>query len=110
MEVHVRNLPPDLEYRSLHRQLDPFMKRLNIKYFQCEKPRGKPFGFIIFANPRDALDFLARHGQIEPPGLPRMEKACLCLWNKPVFCSRSTRPDPDAYHVRSIRDSIDKVC
>lgn len=62
MEVFLQNIPIDLNEVSLRDQLEPFMKRLNIRDYSCDKPRRKNFGNITFLHVPDGKRFLDVHG------------------------------------------------
>ncbi|CRG92726.1 hypothetical protein PISL3812_09792 [Talaromyces islandicus] len=62
MEVFLQNIPIDLNEVSLRDQLKPFMEKLKIHDYSCEKPRRKYFGSITFLHVQDGTRFLDVHG------------------------------------------------
>lgn len=100
MEVFMRNLPSDLTEDGLRTQLEPFMTRLGIVDYLCEKPRRKPFGNVTFLHRRDGQTFLNVHGQENLPqskftrGRPSL-KSKLQLMGTQVLCTLSNRPLQD---------------
>ncbi|KAK3684108.1 RNA dependent RNA polymerase-domain-containing protein [Podospora appendiculata] len=107
MEVFLRNLPVDLTDRSLHTQLEPFMVQLSIRYYSCDKHKGKPFGHVTFLNTTDGKRFLERHGEV--PLSHRKWKSRLTLLNTEVFCKLSNKqPAPGDLSLKSIEHEINQ--
>lgn len=64
MEVFISNLPRDLSERSLKSHLKPFMDKLHIHHYDCDKRSDKPFGKITFVTQREAMSFLRTHARL----------------------------------------------
>ncbi|KXX75957.1 RNA-dependent RNA polymerase 1 [Madurella mycetomatis] len=58
MEVWIGRLPEHLNTQTLRSELEPFMERLAIFQYRCEKPRRKGHGFINFQHEADGRKFL----------------------------------------------------
>ncbi|KAK0614847.1 RNA dependent RNA polymerase-domain-containing protein [Bombardia bombarda] len=117
MEVFCRNLPPDLTERSFGNQMRPIMKKLSIKYYDCDKRKGKNLGNITFLRIEDAKKFLEHHGEVLlqsrpvsyfgrqrrfPPTRPR-----LTIMDKEVFCKESNK-QPSEVTLKGIEHDVDK--
>jgi RNA dependent RNA polymerase len=102
MEVFMRNLPRDLTEDGLQTQLEPFMTRLGIVDYLCEKPRRKPFGNVTFLHRRDGQNFLNVHGQ-DRPSL----KSKLQLMGTQVLCTLSNRP-PQDFALKSLQHTVEQ--
>lgn len=100
MEVFLHNLPPDLSKDGLKDQLAPFIRTLAILDWNCEKPRKKRFGHIVFLNQVDGEHFLNSHGEEHQEGYTRL-RSRLMLLGFHVFCKKSNR-DPDGYTLRHL--------
>lgn len=61
MEVFLKNILIDLNEVSLRDQLEPFLKKLDIRDYACEKRRRKDFGNITFLHVQDGRRFLDAH-------------------------------------------------
>ncbi|KAK3988970.1 RNA dependent RNA polymerase-domain-containing protein [Cladorrhinum sp. PSN332] len=106
MEVFMRNLAPDLTENSLEILLKPFMDKLNITDYSCDKRKKSFIGNVTFLNAADAQRFLDHHGEVPEPGTlfkshgygkgkPRMHpssKPRLFVMGKACFCKPSGRP------------------
>ena len=106
MEVFMRNLPIDLNEDGLKTQLEPFMNRLNIVDFICEKPKRKSIGNVTFLSRRDGERFLEIHGQrsAETPFrsyAPAPAKSNLKLTGADVFCTLSKR-QPQEFTIKTL--------
>ncbi|KAL4779082.1 RNA dependent RNA polymerase-domain-containing protein [Aspergillus varians] len=99
MEAFLRNLPVDLSKREFKTQLTPFMKALAIDNWDCEKPRKKSYGHIVFLSRFDGEKFLASHGEVHQ-GYSR-NKSNLMLLGSHVFCKLSNR-QPHEYTLRHL--------
>ncbi|KAL4746644.1 hypothetical protein BDW72DRAFT_197492 [Aspergillus terricola var. indicus] len=104
MEVFVHNLSADLSKDALKHQLEPFMRSLAITDYDCEKPRKKRFGHILFLNRSDGERFLARHGEERRAGLPRPISK-LTLLGSQVLCKASHRK-PDEFDLRALANEV----
>ncbi|RCI16265.1 hypothetical protein L249_3184 [Ophiocordyceps polyrhachis-furcata BCC 54312] len=67
MELFMRNVPKDLNEDNLKKVLTPFMDRLGIVDWTCEKRRGISCSCVIFLVPNDGAKFLELHGKIPAP-------------------------------------------
>lgn len=124
MDVFMRNLPPDLTDRSLERLMQPFMEKLSIQDYLCEKQRKKTIAFLTFLHQRDGEKFLQHHGE-EPlstgmsgfglsPGYPRSpahkhppSRARLSLTGRQIFCKVSNRkPQQFALTLKAIEHEV----
>ncbi|KAL3429117.1 RNA dependent RNA polymerase-domain-containing protein [Aspergillus tetrazonus] len=104
MEVFVHNLPGNLTKDSLKNQLEPFMRSLAITDYDCEKPRKKRFGHILFLNQSDGERFLAHHGE-EPQTGRRRPLSKLNLLGSQVLCRPSHRK-PDEFDLRALANEV----
>ncbi|KAL4815695.1 RNA dependent RNA polymerase-domain-containing protein [Aspergillus spinulosporus] len=104
MEVFVHNLPGDLSKDALKHQLEPFMLSLAITDYDCQKPRKKRFGHILFLNRSDGERFLAHHGEERRAGLPRPISK-LNLLGSQVLCKASHRK-PDEFDLRALANEV----
>ena len=105
----MRNLPADLTNDGLRVQLEPFLKRLNIDKYTCEKPKKKKTGKIVFSNSGDGQRFLRTHGQEVLPSRgarPRF-KSNLHFMETNVYCTRSTS-QPQELALKSIIHSAEQ--
>ncbi|KAK5629284.1 hypothetical protein RRF57_005000 [Xylaria bambusicola] len=104
--VYMANVPATLTERTLIAELTPFLDRLGIKDWTCDKPRGRAFGILTFLYRKDGQAFLNTHGEERLPGAhlgarggPKM-RARLILFTNHVFCKESDRgPDPTLLRV-----------
>ncbi|KAF4169051.1 hypothetical protein CNMCM6936_009648 [Aspergillus lentulus] len=112
MEVFLHNLPSHLTDEGLRKQLEPFVRRLGIVDYLCEKPKRKPFGHVTFLHREDGERFILAHGQEELPqaigtrGRPRL-KSKMQLVGTDVFCARSKRP-PQELALRSLEHTAEQ--
>ncbi|KAL6232980.1 hypothetical protein BDW75DRAFT_246854 [Aspergillus navahoensis] len=104
MEVFVHNLPGDLSKDAFKHQLEPFMRSLAITDYDCEKPRKKRFGHILFLSRSDGKRFLARHGEEQRVGLPR-PISNLTILGSQVLCKASHRK-PDELDLRALANEV----
>lgn len=95
LAVFMANVPGDLTAQALITQLSPFLKKLSIEDWTCDKPRGKTFGILTFLHRKEGQIFLNRHGQQPIPGASFLSKhnmrAHLSLLGKPVYCKESDK-------------------
>lgn len=109
MEVFLHNLPCHLTDEALRKQLEPFVRRLGIADYLCDKPKRKQFGHVTFLHREDGERFIRAHGQEELPqaigtrGRPRL-KSKLQLMGTDVYCIRSKRP-PQEFALRSLENT-----
>lgn len=103
----MHNLPSDLTEDGLGIQLEPFMKRLAIVDYLCEKPKKKPFGFVTFLDRRDGERFLALHGQEDLPQdifthrRSRL-KSNLQFMGTLIYCKLNNRP-PQEFALKTLQ-------
>ena len=109
----MQNLPGDLTEDSLMVQLDPFMKDLRIRYYNCEKSRKKPHGTIVFLYRDHGERFLQRHG-LEPapptgPGRSRRFNGIshLQIMGKNVYCQPGNRA-PSEIALKSLQHMMEE--
>ncbi|KAL4981526.1 RNA dependent RNA polymerase-domain-containing protein [Aspergillus falconensis] len=105
MEVFVHNLPGDLSKNAFKHQLEPFMRSLAITDYDCEKPRKKRFGHILFLSRSDGERFLARHGEEQRDGLARRPISNLTLLGSQVLCKASHRK-PNELDLRALANEV----
>ncbi|KAL4756453.1 RNA dependent RNA polymerase [Aspergillus foveolatus] len=109
MEVFVHNLPGTLSKDVLKHQLEPFMRSLAITDYDCEKPRKKCFGHILFLNRSDGERFLAHHGEERQAGM-RRALSKLNLFGSQVLCKPSHRKPshlkPDEFDLRALANEV----
>ncbi|KAL4877131.1 RNA dependent RNA polymerase-domain-containing protein [Aspergillus karnatakaensis] len=101
MEVFLRNLPPDLTSDALKKQLATFMKPLGVKDWDCEKPKKRGYGHLVFLHGADRDRFLASYGEIPQPG-NRRSKPNMKILGFDVFCAMSSR-EPHEYTVKALQ-------
>ncbi|RYP64420.1 hypothetical protein DL770_009205 [Monosporascus sp. CRB-9-2] len=108
MECRMRNLPKDLTDRGLRRELQPWIRALNITDWTCEKPRGKGYGTVTFLRPADGEKFLRQHSEEILPGLftrngQQRSRSRLTILGTHVYCSQGQKV-PDVYLLKSLAD------
>ncbi|KAK0710786.1 RNA dependent RNA polymerase-domain-containing protein [Lasiosphaeris hirsuta] len=120
MEVFMHGLPPELTDRTLRNRLEPYMAEISIVYYNCEKPKGKKFGKVVFYRYEDGLKFLSHYGETPSPGdhasfhrpgqrnrssqtTPRLK-----LEGRDVYCRLSDRNPPTELTLRSIKHEVDQ--
>ncbi|KAF2004377.1 RNA-dependent RNA polymerase [Amniculicola lignicola CBS 123094] len=102
MEVFMRNVPADLTVENLKTQLDKYTKALAIPFWECEKPRKKPFGTITFLNKPDGERFLRIHGKKKDATLRFVSSHVpLVIFGVEVSCLESTRA-LDKYRLKHL--------
>ncbi|RDW61792.1 RNA dependent RNA polymerase [Aspergillus mulundensis] len=106
MEVFVHNLPAELSKDAFQHLLEPFMRSLAIANYDCEKPRRKRFGRILFLISSDGERFLARHGEELRDGDSRPISK-LCILGSHVFCKPSNRK-PDQIDLRALANEVEE--
>ncbi|TGJ87234.1 hypothetical protein E0Z10_g1521 [Xylaria hypoxylon] len=109
--VFMSNVPATLTERTLETELSPFMVKLGIKDWNCDKPRGRPFAILTFLYRKEGQAFLNKHGQQPLPGSSlrtdsRM-RAHLILLGKSIFCKESDK-DPDATLLRVLERNAEE--
>jgi hypothetical protein len=95
MEVFVRGVPERTTENQLLKCFRPILTELGILDWDCQKRKGKPFGFLMFLQVQDAEKFLDRHGQVStslgrdylPAGRTKIVFNGIAL-----SCSRSRKP------------------
>ncbi|KAF2748788.1 RdRP-domain-containing protein [Sporormia fimetaria CBS 119925] len=92
MDVFLQNVPPHLSEHALRKQLDPYLKNLNIQDWHCHKPKGRNFGNITFLSPQQAEQFLQCFATFTP----------LLIFKTIVKCKRNNRGAPDPFLLRSL--------
>ncbi|KAE8376072.1 RNA dependent RNA polymerase-domain-containing protein [Aspergillus bertholletiae] len=109
MEVFLYHVPADLNHHGLKRELQPFMKALQIRDFICEKPRKKPFGMVTFLYVDDGNRFLKEHGEKQNvPSLSRHGlKSNLRLMGVNVGCKHSRNP-PKRFNLRTLEHEAEE--
>ena len=119
----MHNVPGHLTERSLQAQLEPFMTKLAISDYHCEKAKKKKFANVTFLHRDDGERFLREHGQEDNSiglqnqwgfnaprdrGQPsrsanqrgQRSRANLVFMNTPIYCLLSTRHaegEPDGH-------------
>ena len=112
MEVFMHNLPSDLTDDGLRTQLEPFMKRLGIVDYLCEKPRKRRIGNVTFLNRHNGERFLSVHGQEDLSqgarrrGLPR-PKAKLQLMGTDIYCMLS-KHQPQEFALKTLEHAAEQ--
>ncbi|KAK1828316.1 RNA-dependent RNA polymerase 1 [Podospora conica] len=81
MEVFLGNVPRHLTEKGLHTQLAPYMEKLAITDYVCEKPRNQEIAFAVFLLESDAFKFLANY--------ERTTK--LVVMGQPLKCNKSRK-------------------
>lgn len=105
MEIFLQNIPVDLNQVSLRDQLEPYMKKLNICDYSCEKSRRKNFGNITFLHVQDGRKFLDAHGENSFNSL--WAKSRLRLLRADVVCRLSKRA-PQEFTLKSLALTADQ--
>jgi hypothetical protein len=94
MEVHVRNVPPQTNDKSLRNCLKPFLAKLSIRDVDCQKGHGKTFASLTFLNIDDGQKFLVRYGQIKATvgrGLTKRAAETIKFQSTPIYFEKSHR-------------------
>ncbi|KAI0909356.1 RNA dependent RNA polymerase-domain-containing protein [Ustulina deusta] len=109
--VFLSNVPAALTERSLEAELTPFLDRLNIKDWTCNKPPDRRFGILTFLHRKEGQSFLNKHGQQPLPGAvlrgdPRC-RARLTLLGKPIYCKESHN-EPDSTLLKVLERSAEE--
>lgn len=106
MEVFLHNLPIHLSEDKLKDLLDPFLERLHVADYLCEKPKRKQIGNVTFLNRIDGENFLKTYGEEKIcTGQHKHTRHCfmsnLNLMGVGVFCKLSNR-DPQPFALKSL--------
>ncbi|OJJ50415.1 hypothetical protein ASPZODRAFT_164365 [Penicilliopsis zonata CBS 506.65] len=105
LEVFIHNLPRDLTEDGLTTHLQPFLTKLGILDYLCEKPKKKTFGHVTFLSHSDGTRFLAVHGEETLPensrGRPAL-RSRLKLMGVGVYCKLSVR-QPQKFTLKSLQ-------
>ncbi|KAF3407834.1 putative RNA-dependent RNA polymerase 2 [Talaromyces pinophilus] len=108
MEVFLQNIPIDLNEVSLRDQLEPFMKKLNIRDYSCEKPRRKYFGNITFLHVQDGTRFLDAYGSNSLNSLPgKLTMSRLRFLGADIVCHLSKRA-PQEFTLKSLTHTAEQ--
>ncbi|KAI0550393.1 RNA dependent RNA polymerase-domain-containing protein [Xylaria curta] len=93
--VYMRGVPPEFTDQSLEAQLSPYLEKLQIRDWACDKPRHRSFAILTFLHRREGLTFLSQHGQKPLPGAffggTQKMKAHLHLLGRPIYCTKSDK-------------------
>src|SRR5688572_21501690 len=92
MEVFVQDVPAQLTDDSLRNLLRPYVDKLSIKTFHCQKPRQRQIAFLTFLTADDGKKFLLAYGQEKPFWLSSPPAAKITVTSVPIFCTKSTKP------------------
>ncbi|OGM49773.1 RNA-dependent RNA polymerase [Aspergillus bombycis] len=103
MEVFLHRVPADLNQHGFKRELQPFVKSLQIQDFICEKPRKKSFGTITFLRVGDGQRFLQAYGETQNSRSPLHwgRKSSLHIMGVDVCCKPSRYP-PKPFALRTL--------
>lgn len=71
MELFLRGVPKDLSDDTLRHELSPFMTKLSIADWACEKPKKRTQAWLTFLKKEDGAQFLAVHGKVVAPTQPK---------------------------------------
>ncbi|KKK14548.1 hypothetical protein AOCH_004250 [Aspergillus ochraceoroseus] len=107
LEVFIHNLPIDLSEDGLKEQLAPFMRRLAIFDYTCDKPRKKRYGFITFLTRDDGENFLASHKEWKPNNGLGKPNANLQLLGADVYCKYSNRK-PQEFVLKALAHAVEQ--
>lgn len=104
MEALIRNLPEQTTEKGLKKFLNPYMDKLSIRSFSCDKMQRARFATVTFLYQHQGQLFIKKHGQQEiRPGVrvnyPNI--AQLYLMGAPIYCTASNKP-PDKFQLRSL--------
>ncbi|GAB1311502.1 hypothetical protein MFIFM68171_01712 [Madurella fahalii] len=80
-------VPKHLDLEALEAELKPVMDELSISRYSCDKPRGKPKGFVRFVHEMDGQRFWDAYGE---ESIPEEEISPTGSQNQP--CQRTMRP------------------
>ena len=92
MEVFIQDVPAQLTDDSLQNLLRPYMDKLSIKTYHCQKPRQRQIAFLTFLTADDGKKFLLAYGQEKPSWLSLPPPAKITVKSVPIFCTKSTKP------------------
>ncbi|KAI9825931.1 MAG: hypothetical protein M1819_000450 [Sarea resinae] len=104
MDVFVRDVPEQVTENGLRKFLQPYMAKLSIQTYWCQKQRQKRFAVLTFLEPDDGQRFLRTYGQAKPPGIGRTVPtvpAKILILETPIYCGVSNKPS-NPYVLRSL--------
>jgi len=101
MQVFIRNVPKQVTENGLRNSMQPYMDKLSIKKYHCQKQARKPFAFLTFLDPQDGNRFLLAYGQNKPPKTESIPPAKIQIMSTPIYCTLS-RKSPDPRVLRNI--------
>jgi len=105
MEVFVHGVPERATEKQLEKCFRPILTELGILAWDCQKRKGKNFGFLVFLKVVDAEKFLDRHGRIGnglrsdylPPG-----RTDIMFNGIALFC-RKSKKSPDEWALKNLQ-------
>ena len=102
MNVFVKNLPEQMTEKQVNKYFRPYLERLGIKTYRCDKLKSRGCAILTILDIPKAQQFLSIHGQTQsgPQGF-RSVRQKLFHQNRPVNCSLSKTP-PDRFLVSSL--------
>ncbi|CZR68497.1 related to RNA-directed RNA polymerase [Phialocephala subalpina] len=101
MEVFIRDVPEQVTQNGLSNLLKPYMAKLSIKTYHCQKPQQKRFAFLVFLDIKDGKRFLEAYGQDKPPRHGPIFPSKIQILSTPIFCTVSNKP-PNPHILRSL--------
>jgi hypothetical protein len=104
-EVFIRNVAPQSTEKALSRYLRPYLNKLFIVDFDCQKQRDKPFASLTFLFALEGERFLTQHGQSGDRLNRRLARVKLSFLGKPIYCEKSNR-DPNPWLLRTLAKSL----
>jgi hypothetical protein len=110
MEVHVRNVPPQANDKSLRNSLRPIFAKLSIQNVDCQKGQGKTFASLTFLSIGDGQKFLARYGQIKAPDGRRLLKRAvetITFQGSLIYFEKSNR-DASPFTLKVLRTEAER--
>lgn len=111
VEVFITQVPDHLTDQSLKRSLNPFIAKLGLTDWTCQKFRGQRSGLITFLHLSHGEKFLSVHGELAIPGFNPMgqqrKRPRLHFLGAGIFC-RKSRSSPDPFLLRSLMNAAEE--
>ncbi len=105
MQVVIRNVPEQVTNNVLRNSLQPYMDKLSIQKYDCQKHAQKRFAFLTFLNSQDGDRFLIEYGQNKPTKTESIPPAKIQILSTPIYCEISRKP-PDPQVLSNLGKDI----
>lgn len=100
MEVFVRDVPEQVNEKSLRNALQSYMASLSIQTYHCQKQPRRRYALLTFLKLENGQEFLRTYGQVKPRG-PSIIPAKVRVMGTAVYCSLSNN-QVNPYLLRSL--------